>query len=276
MTSISTDPRATRQIRAFTWASVHALSALRQISPQADRRRVVSGRRVVSPRTSKSKIVADELFRTSKSIDQEKTLRLQSSVLSATRLLVTAALRQISPPADELLVVDEQFRTSMSKIAAKLSLQCCACTGLYSRTKEFFFQGPETVYYTWHQYHHHDTSYAIHSFQHVINAFEPAVWPALVSSCCFYCFQHAVYISIFNMPYIYRFSTCRISINFQHAVYLSIFNMPYTYQLSTCRIPILTCRIFNMPFKPILTCRLFIFDSKHAVLETWKISCGRI
>ena len=81
MTSISTDPRATRQIRAFTWASVHALSALRQISPQADRRRVVSGRRVVSPRTSKSKIVADELFRTSKSIDQEKTLRLQSSVL---------------------------------------------------------------------------------------------------------------------------------------------------------------------------------------------------
>ena len=107
MTSISTDPRATRQIRAFTWASVHALSALRQISPQADRRRVVSGRRVVSPRTSKSKIVADELFRTSKSIDQEKTLRLQSSVLSATRLLVTAALRRISPPADELLVVDE-------------------------------------------------------------------------------------------------------------------------------------------------------------------------
>ena len=107
MTSISTDPRATRQIGAFTWASVHALSALRQISPQADRRRVVSGRRVVSPRTSKSKIVADELLRTSKSIDQEKTLRLQSSVLSATRLLVTAALRQISPPADELLVVDE-------------------------------------------------------------------------------------------------------------------------------------------------------------------------
>jgi hypothetical protein len=109
MTTISTDPRATRQIRAFTWASVHALSALRQISPQADRRRVVSGRRVVSPRTSKSKIVADELFRTSKSIDhfEEKTLRLQSSVLSATRLLVTAALRRISPPADELLVVDE-------------------------------------------------------------------------------------------------------------------------------------------------------------------------
>ena len=61
-----------------------------------------------------------------------------------------SALRRISPLADELLVADELFRTSMSKIAAKLSLQCCACTGLCSRTKEFFFQGPETVYYTWH------------------------------------------------------------------------------------------------------------------------------
>jgi hypothetical protein len=42
--SICTDPRATRQIGTFTWASVHSLSALLQISP-----------------------LADELFRTSKS-----------------------------------------------------------------------------------------------------------------------------------------------------------------------------------------------------------------
>ena len=102
-TSIGTDPQATRQIGDFTWASVHALSALRRILPPADELLVTDE----LFRTSKSKIVADELFRTSKSIDQEKTLRLQSSVLSATRLLVTAALRQISPPADELLVVDE-------------------------------------------------------------------------------------------------------------------------------------------------------------------------
>ena len=71
-------------------------------------------------------------------------------------------------------------------------------------------------------------------------------------------FQHAVYISIFNMPYIYRFSTCRILIHFQHAVNLSIFNMPYTYQFSTCRIPILTCRIFNM-------FEIQLFEIQHAV-----------
>ena len=62
-------------------------------------------------------------------------------------------------------------------------------------------------------------------------------------------FQHAVYLSIFNMQYTYRFSTCRIPIDFQHAVYLLICNMPYTYRFSTCRILISTCRIFNMLFK---------------------------
>ena len=72
-----------------------------------DRERCREQKRKQKNATRHGKIVADELFRTSKSIDQEKTLRLQSSVLSATRLLVTAALRRISPPADELLVVDE-------------------------------------------------------------------------------------------------------------------------------------------------------------------------
>ena len=77
--SIGTDPRAMWQIGAFTWACVHALSALWWISPLADELLVADE----LFRTSKSKIVADKLFRTSKFIDQEKTLRLQSSVLSA-------------------------------------------------------------------------------------------------------------------------------------------------------------------------------------------------
>jgi hypothetical protein len=61
-TSIGTDPQATRQIGDFTWASVHALSALRRILPPADELLVTDE----LFRTSKSKIVVDELFRTSK------------------------------------------------------------------------------------------------------------------------------------------------------------------------------------------------------------------
>ena len=70
--SIGTDPRATRQIGAFTWASMHALSALWRISHLADELLVADE----LFRRSKSKIVADKLFRTSKSLDQEKTLQL--------------------------------------------------------------------------------------------------------------------------------------------------------------------------------------------------------
>ena len=79
-------------------------------------------------------------------------------------------------------------------------------------------------------------------------------------------FQHAVYLSIFNMPYTYPFSTCRKPIDFQHAVYLSIFNMPYT----NLNMPYFQHAVWNS------TCRLFIFGSKHAVLNKKIFNRGNI